>query len=151
MEMTAFSIASPLTPLSNVTYTTAPASEKPVSIKHTYVPGVTTGVPQPLDSLMEQYGKDTCIDKEMQASLKKRQGAYGLAYQHLRYILTTGNNWQGPIKDFTLRIQKQNASDLVSLCLDGDLKKIDPLRFEFKQNNFRPKRDLSVLFSVKSE
>lgn len=126
-------------------------AEKSVSIKHSYVPGVTSGVPLALDSLLEQYGKDTCLDKDMQASLKKRQKPYGLSYQHVRYILTTGNNWQGPIKDFTLRIKKQDTSDLMSLCLDGDLKKIDPLTFEFKQTNFRPKRDLSILFSVKSE
>lgn len=54
--------------------------------------------------------------------------------------------WNGPIKDFQLTIRKQAASDILSLCFDGDLKKIDPLTFQFKQANFVPMRDLNVLF-----
>jgi len=119
---------------------------KPVSIHHSYTPSVTTGVPMPASSLIEGYAKETCMDKSMQAAIKRREGAYGVRWANLRYILLTANNWQGPIKDFTLRIKKQSPSDVLSVCFDGELNKVDRSTFEFRQQAYRPNRDLSILF-----
>ncbi|OOW87011.1 hypothetical protein Xvtw_09020 [Xanthomonas campestris pv. vitiswoodrowii] len=117
-----------------------------VQIRHTYTPSLSTGVPQPSSYLMESYAKDTCIEPATKASMQRREGNYGLGWANLRYVLTTGKNWNGPIKDFQLTIRKQAASDILSLCFDGELKKIDPLTFQFKQANFVPMRDLNILF-----
>lgn len=64
----------------------------------------------------------------------------------LRYTLQTANNWQGPIKDFILTLRKAASSDVISLCLDGELRKLDARTCEFHAQNFRPQRDLGILF-----
>lgn len=118
----------------------------PLSIRHSYVPSVTTGVPQPADTLLESYSAETCMDKSAVAAMHKRDGEGGLEWRHLSYILTTANNWQGAIKDFKLTIRKRLPSDVFSLCFDGNFKKTDPLTFELRQSNFRPRQDLRILF-----
>lgn len=119
---------------------------KPVSISHDYKPSLTTGVPQSNALLTEWYGDAACVDKSMRASMRKRDQGQGLQWSLLSYILMTAKTWQGPIKDFKLTIRKKSPSDLVSLCLDGDLRKVDPGTFEFQQRDFTPKADLKVLF-----
>lgn len=125
---------------------------KAVSIRHAYAPSLSAGVPYTAASLIESYAESTCMDKDSQATLRRRdrRGA-GVPWSHLRYILLTANNWQGPIKDFTLRIRKQSATDLVSLCFDDELRKVDPLTFEFHRKDYRPTRDLSILFTRRLE
>lgn len=119
---------------------------KSVSIRHSYTPSVTTGVPQDASTLFDLYGKDTCPDKSLVAGIQKRDGEGGWEYNHLSYILTTANNWQGAIKDFKLTIRKRKPGDVFTLCFDGNLKKLDALTFEFRQADFRPKQDLKILF-----
>ena len=107
-------------------------------------------MPQPATYLIENYEKETCLDKTAKLSIQKRESETGVAWANLRYILVTANNWQGPIKDFHLTIKKQEATDLVSLCFEGDLKKTSPLTFEFQQKNFKPSHDLNLLFIRKT-
>ena len=130
-------------------------AKKPVAIRHSYRPSVSTGIPQPSDTIIDEYAKTTCMEKDVLATVKRRGMSntdyHGVAWAHLSYILMTGNNWQGPIKDFTLRIKKQAPSDVTSLCFDGNLKKVDPLTFEFRQKDYRPQRDLSIIFIKKRE
>jgi hypothetical protein len=63
----------------------------------------------------------------------------------------TANNWQDVIKDFKLTVKRQNPKDIVSQYFDGELKKTDPLTFEFHQQNFKPSHDLNLLFTRKPE
>ncbi|MBG3850446.1 DUF4424 domain-containing protein [Xanthomonas sp. WHRI 8391] len=126
-------------------------ARRSVQIRHAYAPSVSTGVPQSSAFLLESYAKDTCIDPATRTSMQRREGEHGLGWANLRYVLTTGKNWNGPIKDFQLTIRKQAASDMLSLCFDGALKKIDPLTFQFKQTNFVPMRDLNLLFVRRPE
>lgn len=121
-------------------------ARRSVQIRHAYAPSLSTGVPQPSTYLLESYAKDTCIEPGTKTSMQRREGQSGLAWANLRYVLTTGKNWNGPIKDFQLTIRKQAASDILSLCFDGELKKVDPLTFQFTQANFVPMRDLNILF-----
>ena len=108
-------------------------------------------MPQPASYLIQDYAKATCLDKGSQLEMKKREREYGLSWAYVSYILMTANNWQGAIKDFTLTVKKQNPKDMVSLCFDGELKKTDPKTFEFHQQNYKPTRDLSLLFIRKPE
>ncbi len=62
----------------------------------------------------------------------------------LDYILSSGANWRGPIRDFRLVIDKGKADSLVSFCMDG-VRKISPTQFEVRKTNFEPRRDLPVL------
>ncbi|MFV0595510.1 DUF4424 domain-containing protein [Shewanella sp.] len=133
---------------------TFPAGQS-VSISHSYTPSLSTGVPDTASSIIDTYTELACLDESAKQGIRKRNlivkqededQEIGVAWSHLSYILVTANNWQGAIKDFKLTLKKSQASDLVSLCFDGDLKKIDPLTFEFQQKQFTPKQDLSILF-----
>lgn len=62
----------------------------------------------------------------------------------LGYVLKSGANWQGPIKDFRLVVDKGKAENLVSFCAEG-VKKISDTQFEVKKKDFEPKDDLNVL------
>ncbi len=124
---------------------------KPVAIQHSYSPSISTGVPQPAKYLIDDYAKVACIDKSTQLQMKNLEKEYGLYWADISYILVTANNWQGAIKDFKLTVKKLRPKDIVSFCFDGELKKIDPLTFEFHQQNFKPTHDLNFLFIHKSE
>lgn len=123
---------------------------KPVAISHIYTPSISTGVPQPAQFIVNEYKNDVCIDAVAAKGILKRESEMGVSWSNLRYILTTGRNWHGPIKDFHLTIQKQASSDLLSLCFDDNLKKIDDRTFEFHQQNFVPQHDLNLLFIRKT-
>ena len=60
------------------------------------------------------------------------------------YILKTGANWQGSIKQFKMTVDKGLSDNLISLCWNG-LKKIDSTRFIYEQKNFIPTQDLKIL------
>ena len=62
----------------------------------------------------------------------------------LGYVLKSGANWKGPIKDFRLVVDKGLAENLVSFCAEG-VKKISATQFEVRKTNFEPKDDLNVL------
>jgi hypothetical protein len=62
----------------------------------------------------------------------------------LGYVLSTGANWKGPIKDFRLVIDKGKPENLISFCADG-VKKISPTQFEVRKTDFEPSEDLSIL------
>lgn len=70
----------------------------------------------------------------------------GLVAGEVSYILTTGANWAGPIKSFTLNLQKASKNELVSLCLDGNFRKQDELTISMHETNYIPKKDVTAIF-----
>lgn len=62
------------------------------------------------------------------------------------YILTTGNNWRGPIGRFSLTVESPGAWDFVFLCLPG-AHWTSQSRVEFTAEDFVPTDDLSIYFS----
>lgn len=62
----------------------------------------------------------------------------------LGYVLKSGANWKGPIRDFRLVVDKGQPDSLVSFCAEG-VKKISPTQFEIKKRDFEPTQDLNVL------
>lgn len=117
-----------------------------LSISHSYKPGVSTGVPQTPAFVFENFNKLACIDAGTRAAIRQREGNVGVMWAWLRYVLVTGNNWQGPIKDFTLRIRRDDPRQVISTCFEGALQKVDAHTFEFRARNWRPQEDLGVLF-----
>jgi hypothetical protein len=65
--------------------------------------------------------------------------------RRINYILSTGANWSGPIKNFKLTIDPGAADRLVSLCTGG-LKASSPNGLEFTATDFKPSADLKILF-----
>lgn len=65
------------------------------------------------------------------------------------YVLHTGANWAGPIKDFELVIRKSAPDQMVSTCFSG-LTKVSPVEFRAHRTNFRPSEDLRILYLPKN-
>ena len=62
----------------------------------------------------------------------------------LQYVLRSGANWAGPIRDFRLVVDKGNPRSLISFCGTG-VRRLDDRRFELRLQNFSPDRDLDIL------
>jgi len=102
---------------------------------------------------IERYRKDYCVNDAFLANLDKLASAgeansAKLQERRISYVLKTGANWAGPIKEFRLVIDKGDASSLVSFCGDG-IKKISPTQFEMKKTDYTPEGDLGVLILKK--
>jgi Domain of unknown function (DUF4424) len=130
-------------------------------VEHRYKPSVGASVQTALGSpdaaqedWYEDYLEKYCLDKEFLAVVERARreakGQYGAPYseQRIEYILSTGANWAGPIKEFRLVVDKGDADSLVSFCGD-DVKKISPTRFEMKMTDFTPEDDFAVLILKK--
>jgi len=123
-------------------------ADRPVEVRHAYAP-------VPMHTFFSAYDLDAgsfadlaCIDAPTAAGIRRRleaapSGALGAAL--LRYVLTTANNWRGPIGRFRLTVDKGTPEALVSLCLDG-LRKTSPTTFAWEATGFVPEDDLAVLF-----
>jgi hypothetical protein len=133
---------------------------KTVIIEHRYKPVTGEqffGRPSLAEAEMREYWDKTfCVDPGTRAALGKALDAMAkgrnaddgsalmIAYS-TAYILTTGNNWKGPIGRFHLTLDKVKPANVISVCWDAaPLRKTGPTRFETTVVNFRPKRDLNI-------
>ncbi|MGI4851953.1 MAG: DUF4424 family protein [Janthinobacterium lividum] len=66
--------------------------------------------------------------------------------REVRYILTTGTNWKGPIKKFRLEIVPPSPSTIVLTCFPKPLQKNDQGIYIVELENFTPESDLKILF-----
>jgi hypothetical protein len=139
---------------------------KTVTVEHSYKPvaGGSVGgalVPEYRKTggeYLQDYMQRYCMDKPFLAGFDKQFNARQKAakakgdefgnvpyVEHwLSYVLKSGANWKGPIKDFRLVVDKGTAGNLVSFCMDG-VKKIAPTQFEVRRTNFEPAQDLDIL------
>jgi hypothetical protein len=62
----------------------------------------------------------------------------------ISYILTTANNWKGPIRKFRLSVVPDSQEDIVLTCMAG-LKPITQYLYRLDKLNFRPDRELDLL------
>jgi hypothetical protein len=98
---------------------------------------------------IDKYRKDYCLPDDFFAGVDKLAGAdpantAGLQERRIAYVLKTGANWAGPIKNFRLVVDKGRVDRLVSFCFDN-VKKISPTAFEASLENFTPSHDLKIL------
>jgi hypothetical protein len=126
-------------------------------IEHRYRPGLGGSAGSGLYSAelrQNDYERERiaryCIDADFLAAVERMaaQSAGGtpwLSEDWLSYVLTTGANWRSPIGDFRLVIDKGDPRTLVSFCGEG-VRRISPTQFEIRRRNWRPTRDLHVLF-----
>jgi len=64
--------------------------------------------------------------------------------RRIEYILTTANNWSGPIRNFHLTVFSDSPEDITLTCTPG-LKRIAPTRYELSESGFRPNKDLELM------
>lgn len=134
---------------------------KTISVEHSYKPVAGGSVGGILErqsrkaDYFKEYAAAYCIDKSFLGGFDKRrysgkkdsdgnEVAQFYVEHWLDYVLKSGANWQGPIKDFRLVVDKGKPGSLVSFCMDG-VKKIGPTQFEVRKSNFEPAKDLSIL------
>ncbi|HEY1614944.1 MAG TPA: DUF4424 family protein [Rhizomicrobium sp.] len=73
-----------------------------------------------------------------------QNGAY-LTALSTDYVLTTGNNWKGPIGHFHLVLDKLQPDSLLSTCWNEPLVRTGPTTFESTLENFAPGSDIRLL------
>ena len=126
-------------------------------IEHRYKPSVGASVQTALGSpneskepWYEDYKEKYCFDYEFLAAVERARRAVnsksGAPYseQRIDYILKTGANWSGPIKEFRLVVDKGEADNLITFC-GQNVKKISDTQFELRRVDFTPDGNLSIL------
>jgi hypothetical protein len=135
-------------------------------IEHQYKPSVGASVgtqvgykpvkndPQFAAELKKQldgYTAKYCMDASFVAAAataqqKAKQSGKDtlLGEKRIDYILKTGANWDGPIKDFTLTVDKIEPDALLSFCGTG-VKKLSPTQFQVHYTGYDPTSDLAIL------
>jgi hypothetical protein len=129
---------------------------KPVTVEHRYRTSVGVSfdsilrqdhrVQKGLASEVQRYKSTYCVDDDflkLVDGLKpaNKPGKPRLIERRINYVLTTGANWAGPIKDFHLVVDKGRADRIVSFCNEG-LKEISPPQSDIRASYFTPKRYL---------
>lgn len=121
---------------------------RPLVVEHSYKPvtGSSFLISDDLSPSSERR-RDYCIDNATAAGLRRRMTANQdtLRVMSTEYILKTANNWKGGIGKFQLTIDKLKPDNVLSLCWDGNLKKVGPTRFESRIDNFRPAQDIKFI------
>lgn len=128
-----------------------------IDVTHRYVPIAGGSVGGAFDrrnrreSYFTERAAKYCTDSAFLAAVDRRQMAAGgkdgsafYAEHWVSYILRSGANWRGPIKDFRLVVDKGRADNLLSLCMTG-VRKISPTQFEVRRTNFEPTQDIDLL------
>ena len=133
-------------------------SGAPVSVDHTYRPSVGGSSDTILQKGLRQakamapevdrYRREYCVTDEFLGKLDKIAGdgqanSAKIEERRINYVLKTGANWAGPIKDFKLSINPGN-NRLVSFC-PGKLLPSSKGSLDYQSANFIPDRDLKVL------
>jgi hypothetical protein len=83
--------------------------------------------------------------KELKSKVASQQEpGLSLWWRSLQYILTTANNWSGPIKHFHLEIDSDAPDNILLTCMPS-IKQTSPTRYEFDAEDFRPDRNLDLV------
>ncbi|MCO6504356.1 MAG: DUF4424 family protein [Snodgrassella sp.] len=118
-------------------------------VEHHYRPLVGGGI-NTIQDLNGQLKKNFCIDKNFTQKVfrlhDKADRTPLILTRELSYILTTGANWAKPIGRFTLTIERK-PNEVVSLCWDKSLKKINATQFRAVKTNFIPQHDIDIVFT----
>lgn len=127
------------------------------TIEHRYKPSVGRSVQTSLgspdaarESWYDEYKEKYCFNYEFLAAVERARKAANsklgapFAEERIDYILKTGANWSGPIKQFRLVVDKGAAENLVSFCGD-DARKLSETRFEIRKADYTPDGNFSIL------
>lgn len=147
----------------NITWTQTFPPGRRITITHTYKPlvggiysyymtsdkGASFELPS---SAVTGKIAEACVEKSIKAGIIKQIKAITnednimVLLKDVEYILGTGRNWAGPIKQFTLTIKKESKEQLVSACFPGKPQKVDDLTIRFRKKNYIPQDRLVAYF-----
>lgn len=96
-----------------------------------------------------RYRREYCVGDDFLAAVDKLAGdaehnAVKLQERRITYVLKTGANWAGPIKDFELVVDKQRADRVISFCAN-QTRVISPTLVGVSATDFTPEKDLKIL------
>jgi hypothetical protein len=124
-----------------------------VDVTHTYHPVVGGGAMYGGGDIAAyaNYFQGYCPRADALDQIKRKlsgekfDGAHPVLRQReIQYILTTANNWSGPIRSFHLSVISDSPEDVVATCLPN-LTRVTPARYELLRSNFRPDREIELL------
>jgi len=92
--------------------------------------------PEQQKQLIEMLGKPTDIKNNL----------YYYQAKEIQYVLKTGSNWKGPIKNFKLIINPPKSTLMVLSNFDGKLVKNTDGKYVVEVKDFTPQKDLKILF-----
>jgi Domain of unknown function (DUF4424) len=96
-----------------------------------------------------RYRKDYCVSDRFLANLDRLAGdskanTAKVQERRISYVLKTGANWAGPIKQFRLTVDSGKADRLVSFCAPN-IRAASPTVSEVGLRDFTPDKDLKIL------
>lgn len=120
-----------------------------VYVTHTYRPvvgGAWDDMGETAGFTMKHYCGTPEAEREIAhlRTLFPYKGDVMLQDREIEFILTTGNDWSGPIRSFHLTVHLEHSYDVLSTCMPG-LKRTSPLAYELRVSNFSPKSNLKLL------
>ncbi len=128
-------------------------ANRPVDVRHSYRP-IAGGGYIAVEGEGNWERTEYCPSPNVMAAIRKetdqaraaqaRQGVIRVE-REIRYILTTANNWSGPIGTFRLTVEAESESDFAATCFPG-LQQVSPGRFAVARENYRPDGDLAIVF-----
>jgi hypothetical protein len=133
--------------------------DRPIVVEHRYRPSIGMSFDSVLRQAMreskameaevQRYKTTYCIQDDLIRSLDRIAGSgeaskTRIVERRISYVLSSGANWAGPIKDFHLVVDKGEGDRLISFCGNG-VRKISPTAFELRARDFVPDRDLNIL------
>jgi hypothetical protein len=131
---------------------------QPVNVEHTYRPSVggssdtilrkSLRQEKAMAKEIERYRREYCVSDGFLQDLDKMAGVSRsntamVQERRISYVLKTGANWAGPIKNFHLSVDKGSA--LVSYC-GGKLNSSSKQMLDVSASDFIPDGDLKLLF-----
>ena len=140
----------------NLPVASLPNLERPTIAVRSYLPGGSPDTilrkslrkEKAMAKEVERYHREYCVTDGFLQELDKMAGLSRantamIQERRISYVLTTGANWAGPIKNFHLLIDKGSA--LVSYC-EGNLNSSSNQILDVSASDFVPDRDLKLLF-----
>jgi Domain of unknown function (DUF4424) len=119
-----------------------------VRVSHTYIPVVGGSyIDDDGSSIASRYCGAAGLPqiKELKSKVaQQHEPGLSLWWRSLQYILTTANNWSGPIKHFHLEIDSDAPEDLLLTCMPS-IKPTSPTHYELDADDFHPDRNLSLV------
>ncbi|QDP26339.1 DUF4424 family protein [Bradyrhizobium cosmicum] len=124
-----------------------------ITVSHRYLPSVGGTVPMSASTFLNdpsilqiERAKGTnrfCIDQDFLNAMV-RSPNLNWQQNYMEYILVTGANWSGPIREFRMVVDKGAPENLLSFCGQG-VRKISPTQFEVRASNFVPNANVNLL------
>jgi hypothetical protein len=123
-------------------------ANRTVRVTHTYMPVVGGSyIDDDGSHIAQSYCGVPALQriKELKSKVASQQEpGLSLWWRSLQYVLTTANNWSGPIKHFHLEIDSDAPENILLTCMPL-IKQTSPTRYEFDAADFHPDRNLDLV------